>query len=454
MEEQHHSLRVAIVWNGTVFQEQTFTQTSEPIVTLGDDEENAFPIPAPGLPQHFEMFERLDNGYTVRFTNKIDGTLSIGGEEWDLDELIDENRAERVDSVPTSEGSADVYELSLYIDDWGMIRLGNVNVFFQLVEQKEKIAGRGLGGIFEPAVAGLVLLAAVLHIGFLISIMLAWDPNTELEEQQIPDRFVDFGVEDVEDPLEEEEDEEEEDTTAKKAGGEEGKFGDEEEDREDSDVPDVDAEKDKEVDVENLGVNKALASDALGDGPLEDVFKNQDGFDSKANVAMAGEGNELNVGRGQGGMGMKGTGGGGGGEGFGRVHGLGDVDTGGGKGTGAKIGKKKAKKVKPKVDRGTPKLGDFCDKRDIANTVNSKQNSIQYCYEKELQQNPELKGKIVANWKVNLDGTVKDVSTAESTINNKAVESCVNRVIKRMRFEKPDGGICVINYPFVFSGIQ
>ena len=26
--------------------------------------------------------------------------------------------------------------------------------------------------------------------------------------------------------------------------------------------------------------------------------------------------------------------------------------------------------------------------------------------------------------------------------------------VERMRFEKPNGGICIINYPFVFSGLQ
>ncbi|MFP4599207.1 MAG: hypothetical protein ACLFVJ_13195, partial [Persicimonas sp.] len=371
-----HSLRVAIVWNGTVFQEKTYTQTSEPVITVGEGDGNAFGVPAAGLASNFEMFERQEDGYTVRFTNKIDGTLSIGDEDWDLDELIEENRATRVDSVSTDEGAADVYELEMRQGDWGMIRLGKVNVFFQLVEQTEKLAGRPIGGMFEPVVSGLVVLAALLHIGFLVGVMLTWDPDMDLKEREIPDRFVDFAVDDVDDPLEEEEvDEPEEDTTGKKAGGEEGKFGDEDEEVEESKIPKVDAEMKDEIDVKNIGVNKALASEVLGSGPLKNIFENQDGFDSKMNVAMSGEGGELQVGRGAGGMGMRGVGKGGGGEGFGRVHGLGKVDTGGGKGTGAKIGKKKARKVKPKVDRGTPSIGDFCDKGNIRRVVSAKSNA-------------------------------------------------------------------------------
>ncbi|MFP4600015.1 MAG: AgmX/PglI C-terminal domain-containing protein, partial [Persicimonas sp.] len=60
---------------------------------------------------------------------------------------------------------------------------------------------------------------------------------------------------------------------------------------------------------------------------------------------------------------------------------------------------------------------------------------------------------IIAQWKVGLDGKVMSSSIASSTMGNRSVESCIARVIKRMRFEKPDGGICIINYPFVFSGI-
>lgn len=453
--KKDHSLRVAIVWNGTVFQEQTYTQTSEPVVTVGEDEANAFSVPAPGLASSFEMFERTEHGYKVRFTSKVDGTLAVDDEEWDLDELIDEKKATRVDSVTTEDGAADVYEIELSKGDWGMLRLGSVNVFFQLVEQREVVAGRGFTGMFEGPVVGLVLLAAILHIGFLVSVMLTWKPGMELEDREIPDRFVEFAVDDVDDPLEEEETEEpQEDTTGKKAGGEEGKFGDEDTDIPESKIPKVDGEMVDEIDVKNIGVNKALGSKMLGAGPLKNIFGNQEGFDSKMNVAMSGSGSELQVGRGAGGMGMRGTGKGGGGEGYGRIHGLGKVDTGGGKGTGAKIGKKKARKVKPKLSRGTPKIGNFCDKGNIRRVVSAKSNAIKYCYEKVLQTKPDLKGKIMAQWKVGLDGKVMSSSIASSTMNNRSVESCITRVIKRMRFEKPDGGICIINYPFVFSGIQ
>ncbi len=450
-----HNLRVALVWNGTVFQERTFTQTSEPVITVGEDDNNNFVVPSNFIPAAFEMFERTERGYKMRFTDKTLGTFNVNDEDYEEDALIASKESTKIGSVDTGDGSATAYEIDLAFGDWGIVELGQVDVYFQLIERGAAVPRRGFWSRIDKPLFGTTGLAAVVHIVFLMIAFLMFDVDPELEEMQNLDRFVKFMVDDVDEPLEEEEVEEpEEDTTGKKAGGEEGKFGDPDEEIPESKIPKVDGEMVDEIDVKNIGVNKALSSDVLGQGPLKNIFQNQDGFDAKMNVAMSGEGGELQIGRGAGGMGMRGVGKGGGGEGFGRIGGLGKVDTGGGKGTGAKLGKKKRRKVTPKVSRGTPKIGDFCDKGNIRRVVGAKQNAIKYCFEKELQTNPKLSGKIVAQWQVGLDGAVMKSSIASTSMNNKKVEGCISRVIKRMRFEKPKGGICVINYPFVFSGLE
>ncbi|MBA2662149.1 MAG: AgmX/PglI C-terminal domain-containing protein [Bradymonadaceae bacterium] len=455
MKSNSHNLRVALVWNGTIYQEKSFAQTSEPIVTIGDEDSNIFTVPAPGVPAVFPMFERTPEGYTLRFTDKLDGSVHLGEEEFDLEELIEDKKATKRDAVTTESGQAASYELALRSGDWGVISLGKINIFFQLLEKGDKVAGRGFTGSFEGAMVLCLLFAMVTHVGFLLTAMLAFDPNPDLDDMVNYDRFVKFMVDDVLDPLEEEEvDTPEEDTTGKKAGGEEGKFGDPDEDIPESKIPKVDGEMVDKIDVKNIGINKALSSELLSAGPFKNIFVDSDGFDAKMNVAMSGEGGDLVVGRGAGGMGMRGTGGGGGGEGFGRVGGLGKVDTGGGKGTGAKIGKGTAKKVTPKLSQGTPQVGDFCDAANIRRVVGQRANAIRYCFEKELQTNPSLSGQIVAQWRIQLDGAVASPSIASSTMNNREVEGCITRVIQRMRFEKPDGGICIINYPFVFSGLE
>ncbi len=450
-----HNLRVALVWNGTVFHEKTFTQTSDPIVKVGEEIHNHFSVPGSTVPDSFEMFERTDNGYKFRFTDKVELTVTIGDEEFDEEDLVEEKTTNKVGSATTADGNATIYEVPIGFGDWGIVHLGDVDIFFQLLEKGEVVAGRGVGGRVEGALLGTIAVSAVLHIAFLLVAFLAFDVDRDLQELENLDRFAKIMVDEAPEPLEEEELEEpEEDTTGKKAGGEEGKFGDPDEDIPESKIPKVDGEMVEEIDVKNLGVNKALSSDVLGSGPLKNIFGNSEGFDAKMNVAMSGEGGDLVVGRGAGGMGFRGLGKGGGGEGFGRIGGLGKVDTGGGKGTGGKIGTKKKKKVKPKMSTGAPAIGDFCDKGNIRRVVGGKSKAIKYCFEKELQTNPTLSGKVTAQWKVGLDGSVMESSIASSTLNHKSVEGCITRVIKRMRFEKPKGGICVINYPFVFSGLE
>lgn len=455
MSSSNHNLRVALVWNGTVFQERTFTQTSEPVVTVGQDDANMFVVETPSISAAFEMFQRTEHGYKLRFTDKVEGTFNISDEDFDVEELIESKKSSELPSVQTSSGTAKVHEVELKHGDWGIVELGTVNIFFQLVEKGAVVPLRGFGDRFEKPLLLTIFLGAVMHIAFLLVAFLMFEVDPELQDMQNLDRFVKFMVDDVKDPLEEEEvDEPEEDTTGKKAGGEEGKFGDPDEEIPESKIPKVDGEMVDEIDVKNIGINKALSADVLGSGPLKNIFANSEGFDAKMNVAMSGEGGDLVIGRGAGGMGMRGVGKGGGGEGFGRIGGLGKVDTGGGKGTGAKIGKKSEKKVKSRIETGAPQIGDFCDPANIRRVVNSRQAAIKYCFEKELQTNPTLSGKITAQWKVNLEGEVMEPTIAESSMNDKTVEGCITRVIGRLRFEKPNGGICIIQYPFVFSGLD
>ncbi len=39
-------------------------------------------------------------------------------------------------------------------------------------------------------------------------------------------------------------------------------------------------------------------------------------------------------------------------------------------------------------------------------------------------------------------------------MSNAKVESCLTQTVRRLRFDPPDGGICVIEFPFVFTAAQ
>ena len=446
------NLRVALVWNGTIFQEK---MTRSGSVKVGDSRTNDFCVPAQGLPEQFEMFRASGSSYSLRFSDALTGKARIGGQEYTLDELIKANKANKAGSEGTAGGgNAAIFEAAIGESDWGVVNLGEASFFFQFVDPNVAVLAKNRTPL-DLTLFGTVGAAAFTHFMFLVFAVWSYDPNIRRADLTLPDRFVKFIAQEPPDPVEEVEEvveEPEEDTTGKKAGGEEGKFGDKDSDIEDSIVPKVDGEMVDKIDVKNLGINKALGSNLLGAGPLKNIFGNAEGFDSKMNVAMSGEGNVLVVGRGAGGMGMRGTGTGGGGEGFGRIHGLGKVDTGGGKGVNAKIGGKGKAKVEAKVSKGAASVGQFCAKSNIQSVVGRGSSAIKYCFESELQLNPSLAGKVTLNWTVGLDGGVIKPYVASSTMGNAKVESCMIRVVQRWRFDPPSGGLCSISYPFTFSG--
>jgi len=444
--DQNSSLRVALLWNGTVVSEQTFTRMSAPGVFVGESARNHFIAPTDRVPDSFEMFTRRRDGvYVLELTDELSGDLELDGEPRDIESLRTSARVE------LSQG------------DWGTIELGEYNqLFFQVLDEVLVAPRRNVFGAvtgLSAALASFIALSGVVHAAFLLAAFLSYNPDAQLDPLFIENRFAQFDVQDIKEPEPEEPEEEavddSEELTAKRAEGEEGKFGAEEAEVEESKLADVDGPLAKEIDATNIGVNEALSSELLGSGPLKNIFGNQGGFDSKIKVAMNGEGGDIVVGRGANGMGMRGTGNGGGGkDGFGRIAGIGSVDTGNGQGIGARIKKRPKKKIKPVVLHPPQISGDFCDKKNIRRVVGAKANAIKYCFEKELQSKPELAGKIIAQWNVGLDGSVMNASIASSTMKDSNVEGCITRVVKRMRFQKPNGGICVINYPFLFSGLE
>jgi len=67
----------------------------------------------------------------------------------------------------------------------------------------------------------------------------------------------------------------------------------------------------------------------------------------------------------------------------------------------------------------------------VSAIVNAHNAAIQYCYQRELKRNPDLKGKLVIRFTIAPDGKVSDVTLVSSTLNNESVERCVLSRVKR-----------------------
>ncbi|MFQ5822720.1 MAG: AgmX/PglI C-terminal domain-containing protein [bacterium] len=91
---------------------------------------------------------------------------------------------------------------------------------------------------------------------------------------------------------------------------------------------------------------------------------------------------------------------------------------------------------------------------DIQAVVLKHKHGIQYCYERELKRNPNLKGKLVVRFTITSQGIVKSVKIVSSTLNNRKVEQCVIRRIRRWNdfgFNDPSFGDTTIRQAFAFG---
>jgi Ca-activated chloride channel family protein len=152
---------------------------------------------------------------------------------------------------------------------------------------------------------------------------------------------------------------------------------------------------------------------------------------------------------GAGGLGLVGTGAGGGGAGYGRgVGGLGRIGSTrsgaidlGGRGKGV-----------TRVRTGKPIIFGSLDKGIIQRVIRSRKNAVRFCYERELQRDPKLAGRLVIELTISPQGDVTKARVKEDTLQNKGVASCVLAKMKTLRFPAPKGsGAVIVTYPYVFK---
>jgi hypothetical protein len=420
------ALRIAIVWHGTVLEERIVRSG---VVTVGGDRSATFHVPLAGDDDKHVLFTVSGESAVLTPGTAMSGAVHKAGV-----------------ATPVS-GTT-----NLGPQDWGILHVGDISVYFQWVDDDGVIAAAGALTAIDFNLTSNVVISATAHLALLLAAFLFTDPTMSAGEFEIPDRFVRILVDEPPDAIEdiEEEDMPDDETTSKAAGGEEGKFGEEDAEIEDSVLPDHDGPLVDELQTTELG---AAMEAAIGmTGALTNVFGSSDMMSNTfgQDFATAGEGDVFMVGRGAGGMGMRGTGRGGGGDGFGRVGGVGSIDTGGGRGQGAGLGRRAAQAPRARMSRGRPNVNGFLSREQIERVVRRHQRGIRYCYERQLGDDPSLAGRVSVNWTIDLDGRVSSSSITENTMGNRTVESCILREVGRMRFDQPDGGMVVVTYPFTF----
>jgi len=75
------------------------------------------------------------------------------------------------------------------------------------------------------------------------------------------------------------------------------------------------------------------------------------------------------------------------------------------------------------------------------------------CYDKELQRLPNLSGSVNVAWRIDAAGLVTMSKVKTSSMGNAAVESCLVRRVKDLKFPaSANGQVTTVNFPFVFAG--
>lgn len=427
------ALRVALVWNGSILQEAKVARGKSVVVGAGRTAVFNLPIGDDGSTH--ELFTASGDNYTLNTLAGMAGRVVIGG----------------VEKVIDGKGNFPIGD-----KDWGILRVGEASVYFQWIEDDARIGALpGLAGVEFQSINSLVA-SIFIHLVLMV-IALSAIPNLRRElNMQIDDRFARILADEPPGAIEDVEEEEmpDDESTSKAAGGEEGKFGAEDAEVEDSVLPDHDGPLVDELQTPELG--RAMNAAIGASGALSSVFGSSDAFSNNfgQDFATAGQGDVFVLGRGVGGLGMRGGGRGGGGDGLGRVQGVGGIDTGSGRGQGASLGGRGERERRPQVSRGTPNINGFLSREQIERVVRRHSRGIQYCYERELQNDAALEGRVSVNWTIGLDGRVESASIVENSMGNRNVESCVLQEVRRMRFDQPDGGMVVVTYPFTFRSAE
>ncbi len=461
---RHRYLRVSQLWNGSVVHQNLLAEPED--VRVGTDvasirrEKRAFALPSGAGPNDHALFEaRFDRSlgrgvgsYELALLPGFSGTLNLGGQTLSATDAW---------TAATGATSGDVRHLRVGGDDWGKLDFGDVSIVFQFVHPGAMPATGRFG--FDTWLGTSAAMAVVVLLGFASYLCWTFDPSYgdyEFRKQDKRAVLVDATalafVAEVEDKEEPEETVLEPDDSSQAAPDDEGKFGDPAlPDTIVARVPKNEAPMVPKTKSSDVGLVNILKSPNLQNMvALSNIIANNpESITSKIAVAMAGVDDGIYVaGGGTNGMGFKNTGTGGGGEGpYGRIHGLGNIDRGGtGLETGVGLSPKKAKRIGG-LSIGGGQTAGFCKKENISSVVRSRASAIRGCYEARLQVNDKLAGKLTARWTIGVDGRVSSPTISSGTVPDPAVGNCLLGVVRRFTFHKPEGGVCIVQWPFVFN---
>jgi len=90
------------------------------------------------------------------------------------------------------------------------------------------------------------------------------------------------------------------------------------------------------------------------------------------------------------------------------------------------------------------------DQDSLRSTLRRRQSEIQRCYERGLNANPELRGRVVLQFTIGAGGAVTDARLHENTVGD-SVGTCITTAVRRWRFDEPQGGAVTTRVPYILE---
>jgi TonB family protein len=451
-------LRIGVIQAGKIIEERLIRQRDN--VTIGASTRNTIVVPASTLPKSFTLFEIQQGKYTMRFSDAMDGRVSVGNQVMSLEQVRQSNSAQAkgggVLGLPLTEASR------------GKVLIGEVTLLFQFVtpppiQPRPQLPPSVRGGFFanmDWVLASSFVTLAVLHFGFLLYLR-TMDFPRKIDPDVIPDRFAEY-IPEVKKPsvvdltklakVGEKAAEKVAEGPKKGGGGKSAKRGPAKPCDAACQEARAAARRARLAEqVSKMGVLKLLGNTSKGAGAAQNLLGSGDpGTDTSK--AFQGVGGVTVAGRGGGkGGGLRGKGGGGSGKGVGigdlggRVGGPGEVGTGG-------MVKEKVPKAIVKPSRA--EIDGTMNGDAVARTIRLGMAAITSCYQRALKRNPKAAGKISVRLSINTMGAVTRVTVESDSLGDPTVNSCIQGYASRWRFPPPEGGAAEISVPFVFQAAQ
>lgn len=441
-------LRVVVQAYGQTVEDKFFKPGST--VTFGVGSGNEIQIAIPNLPNGHPLISYTEAGSaTLRISSQFSGILQMGDTLKPISELKGKSAGESVIEIPNHPR--------------GAIEQGTLRIYFEEIDDPEKLLPVPfLQSLADREFGKWLMTSLALHLLLLLLIKLMPAPvDEEKKIEDLPKAFQKILVQPqevkpykpviVQNSLTTKANNTNPNfaKTPVKQGGREG---------EGARAPGAEGRRGKA----ELGAKKPSLDKVKNAGVLSFFSQGNKNNDLVSDTGNLGENLSKTSGRFglegetevRQGKGLAGAGSGGGGKTTSIGQGLSTKGRGGGaKGDGlADFGTGKSRtSVVAAIDADGATVTGSLTKDQIAKVIAAYMGQIEYCYERQLQKEPNLRGKILVNFVIGLSGAVTSATTQSSSMGSPTVESCINGVFRRMPFPSPGAGIVEATYPLVFN---